>query len=76
MPNDSRRCFSSRAIRNGELPVIRLMAKAPETSTSVQELIGIDCRHNYSFNASDFCCCFFAGSSQRCCFLNVREVGI
>lgn len=63
-------------LQRNELPVVRLMAKKSETSTLEQTLIGLNCRHDGLLRASDFCYCFFPGSSQRCCFLSVREVGI
>lgn len=61
---------------NGEVPVVRLIAKAPDTLTSVQKLVRLKCRHNHLFLASDFCCYSFMGSSQSHCFLGVCEVGI
>ena len=64
---------------NGESPVVRLMAKAkaPDTSTLGQKVIGLNRKHDHSIHASDFCFCFFVGLiSRRCCSLSVCKVDI
>lgn len=60
------------AVRWRERPVVRPMASGPEISTLVQKRTVLNSKHHGLLRASYF----FAGSSQRYCFLSVREVGV